>query len=66
MHASGDIRWRRGRVFVSEALEGELVGVTDRGDASLLVRFIDIDLGVIDRERLWRINPVHSVGHHPG
>jgi hypothetical protein len=54
VQASGDIRWRRGRVFVSEALEGELVGVTDRGDGSLLVRFVDIDLGVIDRAGRFR------------
>lgn len=51
---SGDIKWRQGRVFVSESLNGELVGVLERGDGSHLVRFCDIDLGVIGRDGLFR------------
>lgn len=51
---SGDIKWRRGRVFVSESLDGEPVGVIDRGDDTHLVRFCGIDLGVINREGRFR------------
>lgn len=51
---SGDIKWRRGRVFVSESLAGELVGVIEREDGSYLVRFCDTDLGVIDRSGRFR------------
>jgi len=51
---SGDIKWRRGRVFVSESLAGELVGVTEQEDGSHLVRFCDTDLGVIDRSGRFR------------
>jgi transposase InsO family protein len=51
---SGDIKWRRGRVFVSESLYGELVGVIEQGDGSHLVRFCDINLGVIDNDGRFR------------
>jgi transposase InsO family protein len=56
---SGDIKWRQGRVFVSESLYGELVGVIEREDGSHLVRFCDIDLGVIDSTgRFRRFAPI--------
>jgi hypothetical protein len=51
---SGDIKWRRGRVFVSESLAGELIGVTEQGDGTHLVRFCDTDLGMIDRSGRFR------------
>jgi transposase InsO family protein len=56
---SGDIKWRQGRVFVSESLYGELVGVIEREDGSHLVRFCDIDLGLIDNSgRFRRFAPI--------
>lgn len=56
---SGDIKWRQGRVFVSESLYGELVGVIEREDGSHLVRFCGIDLGVIDsNSRFRRFAPI--------
>lgn len=51
---SGEIKWRGARVFVSEALAGELVGIIEQEDCSQLVRFCDIDLGVIDRSARFR------------
>ena len=54
MLQSGDIKWRVSRVFVSESLVGELVGVIARDNGSHLVRFCDIDLGVIDSQRRFR------------
>jgi transposase InsO family protein len=46
---NGQIKWRGDLVFVSEAVVGELVGLaeTDRGDWT--VRFMQVELGRIDR-----------------
>ena len=46
---SGEIKWGGDLVFISEALAGELVGVTETEAGGWLVRFADIDLGMIDR-----------------
>jgi transposase InsO family protein len=51
---SGDIKWHRGRVFISESLAGELVGLIEWKDDSYLVRFYETDLGVIDRGGRFR------------
>jgi transposase InsO family protein len=50
VHAAGQIKWRGESVFVSEAVRGELVGLaeTERGDWT--VRFMDVELGRIDRQ----------------
>ena len=55
--ATGQIRWQGGLVFVSEAVRGETVGVaeTDRGDWT--VRFMQVELGRIDRQTR-RFTPV--------
>jgi putative transposase len=47
--ATGQIRWHGELIFVSEAVRGEPVGLaeTERGD--WLVRFMDVELGRIDR-----------------
>jgi hypothetical protein len=47
---TGQIKWRGGQVFVSEAVCGELVGLaeTERGDWT--VRFMHVELGCIDRQ----------------
>jgi transposase InsO family protein len=49
VNANGQIKWHGDIVFVSEAVRGELVGLaeTDRGD--WCVRFLQIELGRIDR-----------------
>ncbi len=79
VRSNGEIKWGGDLVFISEALTGELVGVaeTERGD--WIVRFIDVDLGIIDRKtrKLRRFtaprpgrreagNPTQSVTHPPG
>jgi len=48
--ASGQIKWQGERIFVCEAVRGELVGLaeTERGD--WLVRFMQVELGRIDRQ----------------
>jgi len=48
--ATGQIRWHGELIFVSEAVRGEVVGVaeTERGDWT--VRFMQVELGRIDRQ----------------
>jgi transposase InsO family protein len=47
---SGQIKWQGHRIFVCEAVRGELVGLaeTERGD--WIVRFMAVELGRIDRQ----------------
>jgi len=56
VNAKGQIKWKGERVFLSEAVRGELVGLaeTDRGD--WLVRFMHVELGRLDR-RTHRFTP---------
>jgi hypothetical protein len=49
VRSNGEIKWGGDLVFISEALVGEPVGVAETGAGDWLVRFADIDLGVIDR-----------------
>lgn len=59
VRSSGEIRWRGGLVFISEALIGELVGISERDDGHHLVRFADVKLVLIDRytEKPTRFGP---------
>ena len=47
---NGEIRWRGGYVYVGEAVAGEPVGIAETGNGNWIVRFCDLDLGVIDRK----------------
>ena len=58
VRGSGEIMWKGDRVFVSEALVGELVGIAELETADHLVRFCDRDIGLIDRRgRFSRFAP---------
>ena len=46
---SGEIKWGGDFIFVSEALAGEPVGITETVDGDWLIRFCNLDLGIIDR-----------------
>jgi len=46
---TGEIKWGGDLVFVSEALAGEPIGIAETADGDWLLRFCDVDLGVIDR-----------------
>ncbi len=50
VRSSGEIRWAGGLLYISEALIGDPVGVLELENGDRLVRFINVDLGVID----WR------------
>ena len=51
MHAPGIVKWQGERVYVGEALAGELVGLAELDGGAHIVRFYGRDLGVIDRDR---------------
>ena len=48
---TGEIKWHGERVFIGEAIAGELVGLAEHESGSTIVRFCHRDLGVIDRDR---------------
>jgi transposase InsO family protein len=54
VRASGDIKWRGDFAFVSEALIGELVGLTELDTGGHVVRFCGHDLGILDRRGVFR------------
>jgi transposase InsO family protein len=56
---SGEIKWGGERVFISEALVGEVVGIAETETGEWIVRFADADLGLIDRRtgKLRRFAP---------
>ena len=79
VRSNGEIKWGGELVFISEALTGELVGVAETEVGDWIVRFIDVELGIIDRRtrKLRRFTaprpgrreaekPTRSVTHPPG
>jgi transposase InsO family protein len=54
VHAPGIVKWGGERVYVGEALAGELVGLAQLESGGHIVRFCGRDLGVIDRDRRFR------------
>ncbi|TSD82694.1 transposase [Mycobacterium sp. KBS0706] len=49
VRSAGDIKWQGDKVFISQALVGETVGIAETQTGDWIVRFADIDLGLIDR-----------------
>ena len=49
VRTDGSIKWGGDLVFISETLRGEPVGVAETDSGDWIVRFADIDLGIIDR-----------------
>ena len=79
VRSNGEIRWGGDLVFLSDALVGELVGIAETETGDWIVRFIDLDLGIINRRtcKLRRFTaprpgrreadtPTQSVTHQPG
>jgi putative transposase len=50
VRGSGEIKWGGDLVFISEALCSEPVGIAETEAGDWLVRFADLDLGIIDRK----------------
>jgi transposase InsO family protein len=54
VRSAGEIQWRGQLVFIGAALSGETVGLAERENGSHIVRFCDLDLGVIDPSGRFR------------
>ncbi len=54
VRSSGEIMWKGERVFVTEALIGELVGIAELENGDHVVRFCNRDIGLIDRRGRFR------------
>ena len=50
IRSNGEIRWNASLLFVSEAIIGETVAISERPDGHWLIRFADVPLGLIDRK----------------
>lgn len=54
IRSSGEIIWKGGRVFVSEALVGELIGIAELETGDHVLRFCTHDIGILDRKSRFR------------
>jgi transposase InsO family protein len=54
VRSSGEIIWHKQPVYISLALVGELVGIAELETGDHVVRFCDLDIGLIDRLRVFR------------
>lgn len=50
VNATGQIKWRGDLVFVSEAVRGEVVGLVETPRGDWTVRFMQVELGRLDRQ----------------
>src|SRR6202035_5446573 len=50
VRSNGEIKWGGDFVFISESLIGEIVGVAETEAGDWIVRFANLDLGIIDRK----------------
>lgn len=62
---NGQIKWQGERVFISEAVRGEVLGLAETDAGDWLVRFMHVDLGSIDR-RTRRFTPAWHGPRVPG
>ena len=51
VRTDGTIKWRGDYIFLSEALVGETVGLTEIDEDQWLIRFADLDLGLLSPSR---------------
>ena len=54
VHNNGDIKWLGGRVFLSEALIGEPIGIVDTEEGIHTIHYGPILLGYLDRAGTFR------------
>jgi transposase InsO family protein len=64
---TGEIRWKNEFVFISEALAAESIGIAELETGDHVVRFCDLDIGLIDRRGLFtRFAPLREGSRAPG
>jgi transposase InsO family protein len=67
VRSNGEIKWNGDFVFISEALVDELVGIAELETGDHVVRFCDLDIGLIDRRGLFtRFAPRREGLRDPG
>jgi transposase InsO family protein len=67
VRSKGEIKWKNEFVFIGEALVGELVGITELETGDHIVRFCDLDVGLIDHRGLFtRFAPPREGLRDPG
>jgi len=67
VRSNGEIKWKGEFVFISEALVDELVGIAELQTGDHVVRFCDLDIGLIDRRGLFtRFAPRREGLRNPG
>jgi transposase InsO family protein len=67
VRSNGEIKWKGRFIFISEALVDELVGVAELETGDHIVRFCNLDVGLIDRRGLFtRFAPQREGLHDPG
>ncbi len=49
VRSTGEIKWGGDYVFISESLVGEPVGIAETEQGDWIVRFMELELGIIDR-----------------
>jgi transposase InsO family protein len=53
VRSSGEIKWKGEFVFIGEALVDELIGIAELETGDYVVRFCDLDIGLINRRGLF-------------
>jgi len=66
VRSSGEIKWGGRSLFISETLAGESVGIAETRDGDWIVRYANIDLGIIDTKRSKLIRFVSPRSGRPG
>ena len=67
VHSKGEIKWKGDFIFIGEALVDELVGIAELETGDHVVRFCDLDVGLIDRRGLFtRFAPLRQRLRDPG
>ena len=51
---AGEIKWQGELLFVSQALVGDIIGIAELETGDHVVRFCDLDIGLIDRRGRFR------------
>lgn len=59
-HPNGDIKWLGRRVFISQAVAGELLGLEEIADGCWRVNFGPVELGWLDARRPQRLQPLDT------
>lgn len=67
VRSKGEIKWKGGLVFIGEAFVNEPVGIAELETGDHVVRFCDLDIGLIDRRGLFtRFAPQREGSREPG